>query len=492
MRKGVCVAMAFGLSGCSLTPNYQPPQDPLPTDWRAGYTQMAVSDVALDLDWWRGFADPRLDVLVEEALLYNLDLQLAVARLEEARALLGIARSNQLPRLDGQVSATRQGISDQAASAPGQTVNQFSLAAVLDYELDLWGRLSAANDAARARFFSTAAARDAVHLAVAADTASLYFSVRALSQQLEIAEATVGSRTEALQLRAAQWRNGAIAELALRQAEAELAAARAQVPVIAERLGRERRALAVLVGRDPAGVVKAGETAVPSREMLQNLTRARPEVPMGLPSDLLERRPDIQAAHLQLLAANSDIGVARAARLPRISLTGLLGLQSASLEDWLSGSARTWQIGAGADAPIFDFGRSNQQVAASEARRRQAEVRYQQVVRLAFQEVADALSARHYSAQQLAAQDAQLAALRETVRLANARYTAGYSSYLEVLDSERTLFDVALARVTTEQRLLAATVDLFKTLGGGWHRKEARADGAVLAEGQSPGDAATP
>lgn len=455
------------LPGCLLGPDHLQPQSDLPSGWMVPAADSAAATVTPTIDphWWHLFDDPALTALIEEALQHNADLSVAAARIAEARALLNLRDAERYPLLSGQADASRQQGSAETAQPGGGVIHDaLSVSAVLNYELDLWGRLARANEAAQAQLLASVASRDAIALAVSADIASGYFNLRALDQQLLVARNTVKTREGSYRFQESRYRNGATSQLVFRQAESELAAARAELPALEQQRTLQINALSVLLGRTPRELVQQTITTGHTLDELPPL----PEVPMGLPSTLLQRRPDILAAEQQLRAANAEIGIAHAAYFPRLSLTGLFGNQSDDLSNLFNGSAKNWQFAGNLTGPIIDFGRTQATVEAAEARRQQALINYQQTVRTAFREVLDALKSRSASSERLAAQSQQVAALQQTARLAQRRFEEGYSDYLEVLDAQRSLFNVELARINTQQQGLRALVQLYKALGGGW------------------------
>ena len=463
--------MVLSLGGCSLAPTVKKPEPSMPENWTSARLS---ADEKLPLDWWRGYGDPALVTLVEEALDANNDLQLAAARVAEARALLTGQQAEQYPLLEVEGSAVRQGPSEEAVNSAGggQPFNDIQVGGVLSYELDLWGRLANASEAARARLLASAANREAVRLAVIGEVANGYFNLRALDRQIDIAERTVSSRRESVALQRARFEGGEINELALRQAESELAAAESELPRLRQQRSLQRNALAVLLGRDPQRIVRSdisvantiGEMDVPA------------SIPAGRPADLMVRRPDIAAAEQELIAANAEIGVARAAFLPRISFEGLLGLRSASGGDLFQDSASNWQLGGSLVGPLLDFGRSEALVNQAEARQRQALISYRQAIQVAFREVLDAMAGVRGAEERLEAQARQVAALRSTTKLARLRFEGGASSYLEVLDAERSLFTTELDLVETRRDQLQSTVNLYRALGGGWQSSSQSSD----------------
>jgi outer membrane protein, multidrug efflux system len=457
----LATGLAALLAGCSLGPDYLRPEMDMPQQW--GGTVVVASQV--DPYWWRGYGDPVLSDLVEEALAANADIALAAARVAEARALAGYARADRMPTVSAEGGAQRSRSSNDFIT-PGtpNPVNTLRVAGVVSYELDLWGRLARADEAARADLLASQAAQDTVRLTVASDVASGYFNLRALDHQVEIAERTLRARQDSYDLQRAQYDNGVVTELALRQAESELAATRAQLPQLRQQLGLQRNALAVLLGRAPRALMADPIARGQSVEMLP----VPPVVPDFMPSAILDRRPDIQQAEQQLVAANAQIGVAKAAFYPNIALTGTLGRQSRELGDMFSNGTGIWGLASSLTSPIFDFGRNQSNLEASEARRQQALITYGQTVRGAFREVLDAFEKQQGSTERLTAIDGQVDALRRTVELARDRYDGGYTSYIEVLDAQRTLFQAELDQSDALRDRLQASVELYKALGGGW------------------------
>lgn len=477
MNRGVLLVgmLVLWLGGCSLAPEFMKPETAVPQDWSS--TTLAEGE-EIPTDWWRRFDDPALVDLVEEALSANTDLQLAAARVAEARALLTGQEAERYPLLEIEGNAARQSLSEEAATSAGsggETFTDLQVSGVLSYELDLWGRLANASEAARARLLASAANREAVRLAVIGEVANGYFNLRALDRQIEIAERTVASRREAVALQRTRFEGGDVDELTLRQAESELAAAEAELPTLHEQRTIQRNALAVLLGRSPRQIVERPIAVARPVDAID----APASVPAGRPADLIVRRPDIAAAEQELAATNAEIGVARAAFLPRISFVGLLGLQSASAGDLFVGSASAWQLGGSLVGPLLDFGRAEALVEQAEARQRQALIAYRGTVQTAFREVLDALAGLRRSEERLQAQRRQVAALRSTADLARQRFTGGFSSYLEVLDAERSLFAAELALVETGRNRLQSVVNLYRALGGGWHEP-------VIAQGAVP------
>ncbi|TCW28476.1 efflux transporter outer membrane subunit [Gulbenkiania mobilis] len=462
-RTLLATLVATTLAGCAIGPDYTRPVADLPTAWPGASANVA----AVDHQWWTGFGDPVLDSLVGEALTYNRDLAAAAARVDEARAAAGLARANLLPALNANAGYQRARQSAEVTAPGTPLVGDVRQAnAVLSWELDLWGRLRRANEAARAEVTASAANRDALQLSLAAQVAQTYFQLRALDAQYDIARRTLESREEALRLREKRYRGGMTSELDYRQAEAEAASARSTVPSLRQSVEQTEHALAVLVGRSPRALVEGPV----GRGKALGAFVPPPVVPAGLPSDLLVRRADVAAAEAQLVAANARIGVARAAYLPTISLTGALGSESTSLSGLFSGPARTWSFVGNLAAPIFDFGRTAAGVEAANARQRQALAGYERALQTAFAETLDALSQGRAARERQQAEATRLAALNEALRLARLRYDNGYATYLDVLDAERGVFQAELSLVDTRLAALNASVSLYKALGGGWQQ----------------------
>jgi multidrug efflux system outer membrane protein len=495
------LSTALVLSACAVGPDYERPNAEPPIKWpweriaestgtSPAPTAAVNASTAIPLDWWKSFNDPALTALVEEALEQNADLGVAAARVAEAHAVLDGENANLLPRLGAEASATRTSQSREARFGPialsNRPFNQISLSAVLDWEIDLWGKLRRASESARAQLLSTKANQDAVRLAIVSDVASGYFNLRALDAQIEVTEQTITAREEAYDYQRKQFEAGAVDGLTYKQAEAELAATRAQLPILRQARVEQENLLAVLVGRTPQALVDAGITRGSSLDALPTPPAFRPD----MPSTLLERRPDVQVAEQTLISSNAQIGLAKADYFPTLSLNSLLGLGSANADRLLRTSARTWSAGVNSAMPLVDFGRTSSRVDAAEARKQVALLQYQQSVRKAFAEVMDSMNAIQNTAEQTSAQTMQTDARTETLRIVQLRYNAGYSNYLEVLDAQRQLFQAQLDLITAKRAQLTAAVNLYKALGGGWEhpgdeKAEAQADAiaAALHEG---------
>lgn len=466
MRKPAAVVAVAALTGCiSLAPDYERPASELPGAWGDKPGQSAASAGA---EWWHIFSDAALDALVEEAFAHNADLELALARVEEARALAGVARAGRYPSLDAGYRASRTESSLRTSLAPPagtpREADNYRATLEVSYELDLWGRLRDASAAARAELLATEAARDTVRMAVAADVAQGYFALRSLDEQIEAARRSLATRNETLALQKLRFDNGVISEYEYRQIEAEVSAARALLPSLENRRERQESALMVLLGRSPRAVY-GGAAVAPRADAGGSMA---PVVPAGLPSELLLRRPDLAESEQRLVAANARIGVARAGYFPSITLTGMRGSESASLGDLFTEPAGISQLAGAVVLPLWNAGRTGDLVDAAHARRQQALAQYRRAIQVAFREVRDAITAQVKAREQFDAQFQRVAALRESLRLARLRYANGIASQLDVLDAERNLLDAELGRSDALRAQRAAVADLFKALGGGW------------------------
>lgn len=465
MRKALPVLLLSTalIAGCAVGPDYRAPELELPEQWPE---HVLLSDeVRADWQqWWRQFEDPHLDALVARAVDDNLELRLQLARIQESRARLGLARAEQLPSVNAQAEAARERTPGTLSPFGESTDNTFSLAGVLDYELDLWGRLAREREASEALLEQSVFAHDAVRLNVIADVVATYFDLRSAERQLRITEATVESREETFRLEQLRFDVGESDELALRQAQSELESTLAQLPGQRERVRVLEGALALLVGMTPAELMAELDYGDAELE-----TIALPDgVPAVLPSELLSRRPDIRSAEAGLVAANAGIGVAEASRLPRFNLGGLLGSAAGDAGDLFTSAAGTWGLSATVMGPLFDFGRSASRIETAEALAEQAEVQYRATVAQAFNEVRNALVSYEASGERVEAIGRQVEAFERTLELAEVRYREGFVGFIELLDAQRALLAAELALSEAMRDRLTATATLFKALGGGW------------------------
>lgn len=452
------------LAGCSTVAPYQPPSVDLPQKWQ----QTAPRPVAQG-SWWKVYGDPSLEALIDEAFKTNGDLVVAAARVDEARAVLGEASSFFWPTLDAQAGASRTEVSRRTATAfPGfpRQFNDYRATLNVSYDVDLFGRLRAGADAARAELAASEASREAVRLALAAQVAKSYYALQSFEQQVALTRETVKLREDALELQRKRYRGGVISEFELRQLEAETAAVRAQLPPLEQARETEEAALSVLLGRTPREVMESTIKVADNPVKPSDINLMAPVLPEGLPSELLLRRPDLVAAERQLAAAHAQIAVARAEMFPSISLTGYLGRESADLSNLFTGPAGIANIALGVAQPIFAGGRLEARSQQAQARERQALAQYQQAIRNAFGDVRAALAVQARSRENFEAQTAREQALSETLRLARLRYENGVASQLDVIDAERGLLAARVARIDALRQYRAAVADLFRALGG--------------------------
>ena len=463
IRNLIVVALALLIGACSLFPKYKRPEVKTPEAFR-GQPLVPDAKSLADLQWWELYRDPVLEKLVRTALEQNYDVRIALARVEEFRAQAGVTGLGSIPQVAAGGSANRSRISTVGPNPlPGSAKpirSTYNGEIDVAYEIDLWGRIANINAAARADLITSEFARDTTRVAVISSVAGTYFALRALDQQLAVAERTVAAREKFLELTRAQFKRGVVSGLDVNRAEASLAGARAVVPDLKSQIAQTENLLQILLGENPAGIVRA-----PAAEQFFPMP---PEVPTGLPAALLERRPDLRQAESNLIGANARLKAVKASLYPTISLTGSLGSQSAALSDLFSGPAKTWSFGLALLQPIIDVNRNIYQVQIYTAREKQVMLQYQQAVAQAFREVSDALLAREGYTESLRNQDQQVAALRATREQVLKRYTVGYSPYFEVIDADSNLFIAELARVQVYRNSLVSFVQLYKALGGGW------------------------
>ena len=465
-RAAGALVMVLAGAGCTVMgPDYERPAQPLPerfVDVAPGDGAPTDAGAALPPDWWTLYRDPALDALVGAALARNADVRIAVAQLDEAEAALREAYAVLTPQVDLGASTSRSRITALGAQPlpPGvsQTRNDQRVALSTAFELDLWGRLRRGAEAIEAQLLASRYARDVVALSLAGATAQAWFALRSVDAQIAVTRESLQVRTESLEVVRARARGGVVSDLDVNQAEAARAEAALQLIELQRQRASLERQLGALGGQPGLSVPAGDLRAMP----------IPPLPPAGLPSALLDRRPDVRQAEAVLQAANARIGVARAAMMPTISLTGSLGGQSAELSDLLRNGARIWSLGFGLTLPIFDAGRLEARAEQAEARERQALGGYQKSIESAFREVGDALGNSERSAAAERDLQVRLDAARNGTRLARSRYEAGYSGYLELLDALRTQNDAELALIRNRQARLSYSVDLMKALGGGW------------------------
>ncbi len=450
------LAAAGALGGCAVGPNTQRPALPAPENFYG--SSRPASDASLaDTQWWNVFADPVLRSLIEEALRNGYDVRLAAARVEESRARYGIAGSLYYPDLGYSAGAGRSHTSAYATPSDA-TGNLVTANVSVSWELDVWGRVRRLNEAARAQYLATEEGRRAVVLSLVADVASAYFDLRDLDAELEISRRTRATFQDTYDLFSRRLAGGAASALETARAEALLANASAQIPALEQRIVARENQITLLLGRAPGPVPRGGALTEQSMP---------PVVPAGLPSALLLRRPDVRAAEQSLVAANANVGVARAAFYPTLSLTGFFGGQSAGLSD-LFAAGRTWSIGANLLGPLFKGGRLRAEERVAHALFDQALVSYERAFTRALGEVSSNLVAIEKLAAEETERERSVHATREAVRLATLRYESGLSAYFEVLDALQLLLPAETALVQTRRDRLTAFVSFYRALGGGW------------------------
>ena len=450
-------------AGCAVGPNYKRPAVPVPPEYRGLPPDQAGASGAAsfgDQKWWDAFQDEVLRDLIHTALQQNYDVRIAAARILQARAQLGITRADQLPSVDANAAAVNQRLPQSPGLRPIETsATQVSLS--LAWELDFWGKFRRATESARASLLSQEWAQRQVISSLVSDVASAYFQLRELDLELEISRQTLTSRKDSLQLTQILADGGATSMLDVRQAEQLVYAAAAAIPDLEQRIEQQENFISILLGKNPQAIAR-GRKLVDQPHAV--------EVPAGLPSSLLERRPDIRQAEQQLVAANAQIGVAKADYFPQISLTAQGGYQSSALTNLFSGPAGLWTLAGSAVQPVFEGGRIRNRVRFARAFTEEATFVYQTTVQQAFRDVSDALVAYRKS-QEFRFQQEQLThSAEEATKLSNMRYKGGATSYLEVLDSDTRYFSAQLTLAQAQLRELQSLVQIYRSLGGGWQQ----------------------
>jgi outer membrane protein, multidrug efflux system len=468
MRCRVALALAaLATAGCTVGPDYQRPSVAVPTNFRAPDPLPAAQAASFaDLKWFEVFKDDKLQELIRQALATNYDLRDAVARVEEARANLGITRSNQFPNFGATGSIEFNRLSREGATPISigllQSQNRsFGTVALelMSYEIDIWGKLRRATEAARANLLGAEEYRKAVVTTLVSDVATAYLTLREYDYALAISRDTLNTRQQSLELTQSRQKGGVATLLDLRQAEQLVDGAAETIPGLQQQIEQTENQIRLLLGESP-GEVPRGSSLVD-----QNLP---PEVPAGLPSALLERRPDIRAAEQNLIAANAEIGVARAAYFPELSLSGVLGGQSTQLTKLFTGPAFAYSLIPQVSQPIFTAGRLKSGVKLAEAEQQSALVQYEMTIQTAFSEVSNALIAHQRVRESREQQEALVTTLQDRVRLAYLRYRGGVDTQLNALDADRDLFQAQLDLAQLRLRESLTVVQLYKALGGGW------------------------
>ena len=465
------MAASLVLAGCvSVGPDYQRPALDVPTSLNVAATP-GKSAAADYMAWWKAFNDPALNALLDEARANNQDLVLAAGRVEEARALAVGTNSNRYPTVDANITPTKLRTSQHAGLLPAgaEPISwDYKLGLSASYELDFWGKLARADEAARARLLAQEANQGVVLTSLYSNLAQTYFSLRASDAQLALADVTLKTRQEKLRLQKKLYASGTIGELDLHIADSEEAAAEISLAQAKQAVANTESALAVLVGRSPSAIAKPVIARGSDIDGLYQQLR----VPADLPSNLLERRPDIVAAEQTLVAANADIGQAKAQYFPTLKLSSGVGYESQGLKDLINPASMLWNIGANLTQPVFRAGAIGAVVSGAEARKTQALAQYVQTVQGAFRDVHDALNNATANEQIYTSGQHRVSALKDSLRLAELRYKNGYSSYLEVLNAQRDLWQAQVTVIDTQRAHLSAVVSLYKAVGGGWDAKQ--------------------
>ena len=465
MRRLIALSLIMLLaSGCAVGPNYKRPSVTVPGTYRGAIPQEATQPAAEsigDQKWWEVFQDPQLQDLIHTALQQNYDVRIAATRILQAQAQVGITRADQLPTISGGVEAVNQR-SARSKFFPAFETSSNQVDLSLAWELDFWGKYRRATESARANLLATQWARQAVISTLVSDVAAAYFQLRELDLELEISRRTLASRRDSLQLTQTLASGGATSMLDVRQAEQLVFTAAETIPDLERRIEQQENFISTLLGNNPGSIVRGTK--------LTEQPHA-PEIPAGLPSSLLERRADIRQAEAQLIAANAQIGVAKAAYFPQINLTASGGYQSSALTSLFTSPAGLWSFGGSLVQPIFTGGRIRSNVKFTEARQQEATLVYQQTIQQAFRGVSDAL-VEYRKDREFREQQEQLTfSAQDAARLSETRYRGGATSYLEVLTNETNYFDAELALAQAQLNELLGLVRIYRNLGGGWQEQ---------------------
>lgn len=448
------------LVSCTLGPNYTRPPVEVPPAWR---DNTALDNSIANLPWWKMFRDPAFEELIQIALAENKDVKIAVERIVEARARHGFSKAELYPRVDltgdgGYLRASKKGLSPPPAG-PDPETEYYRVSADLAWELDFFGRLRRATEAEYALLLSTEEARRGVVITLVSDVARTYVELRDLDRRLDIARRTLVSRGEYMELARVRFEGGVTSEVDFRQAESEYHRVEATMIDLERSVAQKENEISVLIGRNPGKIVRTPVTeAFP----------VPPAVPAGLPSDLLERRPDVREAEEVLIAANARIGEAKALLFPRFALTGSFGFESTQIDEWLTSPAQAWSIGGSLLQPIFNAGQNRQRVVISKSQQRQAMYVYEKAIQAALREVEDAIVGYRKGGELRIASEKRTSADRIVLHLAGLRYRGGVTNYLEVLDAQRSLFNAELDESEAIRNHLISLIRLYKALGGGW------------------------
>jgi len=475
MRCLVCTCFAAALlAGCTLGPDYARPAVDTPKAFR--YEPKEAADTA-NTEWWKQFGDPVLDGLIAEALAHNLNVRVAVANVEQAAGVLTQTRSGLFPQVGysgaaARARSTEAGLTPEIAQFVANPASSYQALLSASWEVDLWGRIRRLSESARANLLASDEARRGVILSLVASVASNYLTLRGLDEQLAVSKQTLGAYGESVRLYTLQFKYGQVSQMQLSQVQSQYETAAVQIPLIESQIAQIENSLSVLLGRNP-GPIERGKSVY---------DLALPKVPAAVPSDLLTRRPDLLQAEQALVAANAQIGAARALYFPTISLTGQAGSSSAALSSLFSGPAHVWSYAGSIVGPIFTFGAVSGQVAQAEAAQQAALYSYRLSIQNAFADVDNALVASQKLVEQQAAQERLVNALKSYAQLAALQFNGGYTSYTTVLQAEQSLFPAQLQLASLRASVFSSSVNIYKAMGGGW----------VVAADAMTGDRAPP
>ena len=464
---GSVSAVLLALAGCAVGPDYKRPEVEKPGAFRRAASDTNApsgTNSLADLGWWEMFKEPRLQAYIAESLTNSWDIQIAAARVLQAEAVARVTRSQLMPTVGAGADWATTRISENGPSTVPSGVNpQKEYGSVYGtmaaYEVDLWGRIRRANEAARAQLLATEAAQQTVRQTLVAQVATAYLDLLELDLELQISQNTYGARTNSLELTRSRQEGGVASMQDVYQARILVATAEAAIADTHQRIEQQENLLSILLGRNP-GPIERGTPLISQTQ--------RAEVPPGLPSSLLERRPDLRTAEQQLVAANADIGQAKAAFYPKVTLTGFYGFQSVALSDLFKGGSQTWQFGPAISVPIFTGGALKGNLKLAQARFEESVAQYQKTVQNSFREVSDSLIAYQRTREFRGKQEENTQAHRDATETANVRYEGGVTSYLEVLYNEQELFTAELALAQARRNELLSVIQLYRALGGGW------------------------
>ena len=449
---------ALFLGGCSLKPELNVPKMETPQS-----TQEALN---VNKEWWKQFNDAKLNALVDEALLGSDDLKLSALKVLKARQTFGLSEANEMPTLNANASGSRQQTSNEAFSTKNKRAeySDYALGGSLSYEIDFWGRLSSQSESNWSLYLGTQAARETLRNSLIHDVISAYFNLASLQARMAILEQSANAYKASYEFRAKQQKVGTISDVLANQALAQYNNVQASKNSLMESYKLQQSALAILLGKNPQALfeMQTAEGTLPNALV----------IPAGVPSTLMENRPDIKEALENLKSKNALIGVEKAAYFPTISLTGSYGQQSDDLNNILKSSANRWSFGPSLSVPIFDFGRIKQRVSISETDLQSSLVSYEQSVKKAYKEVHDTLAKENLAKSRLAFQEEELKAYQKVLDLSTKRFNQGVANQLEVLDAQKSVLSASLSVVATKQYLLTSQAELFKALGGGWRESD--------------------